>query len=1059
MTLPSADRPPATHRRPAGRRDPRPARQLDRRRPPCPPAPSTRTSGAGTPRSSRSGCAICRPAGPSASWRRCFGAQWARRPGPAHRLQPGRARSTPTSRAPTSGAPPPSERAAGAPRAVRPPASCSRRCTRWPPGWCTSADPGPSRAPRLPAPDLPAAGAWHRYLAAPPGPRRRRPRLGGAPLGAGHGQQPVLGRAAAPDHARPRRAPSAAPTSTTATPPTGRPTWTTGGTSGWPRDYRDAGYADGRAPHAFAVEDPGVQRAADRLRARPRRHRRSDSARGPGPGTTAREAADRGDCVERLWDPERGHVPAAATCTTDTLMPGHERRRPAAAARPRACRRTSPAPCCAPLPGEHFRLGATAHPGAQLRPDSARPSTPHRYWRGPAWFNTNWLLERGLRRTARTAAPTNCAQRILRDGRRLRLRRVRRPVHRRPARGTAQLQLDRRAHPRPAGRSRDRKAPMMTIEPSTPRPRRDVRRPRPGAGTSAATRGTAPDGLFVRDARHLSRWQLTVDGAGPRRWRRSGTGERRRAVVLVPRRAPATSRPPTRCFREQAVGGGAFVETHDASSATVPAPTTVPLALDRRRRLRRPVRAALRPPHLRQDRAPSAAVETATTAWSSATGAGDWRSSTTVTAHPAPPRPRRPVPDGDRHAGTARRPASWPSTLAGARQRRADASRVAAPPARPAPAGAPGRPASRPGRLRPDELRAPEGAFAERRPRPAAPDRRLAGLAAACAQGLADLAGLQVPGHRPGRRGAARPGRGRAVVPHPVRPGRPADLPLRPAVPARDWPRPRCPRSPRRRRTELRRRTRSPSPARSSHEMRHGELAHFGQVPYGRYYGSVDATPLFLVLLGASHAERTGDTGARPPPGAPRPRGGRLDVPRRRARRRAATSSTARTSGGLANQNWKDSAGADLLRPTAPRPPAPSRSPKRRGTRTTRCAAPRDLARDGLGRRAPTRRSWTGRGATCATASTQDFWMPEADFPALALDGDGPPGRRARLRRGAPAVVGHPRQGPCADAVGRRLLAAGLLLRLGHPHARLRPGRRTTRSRTTGAVSGRTTTR
>lgn len=30
-----------------------------------------------------------------------------------------------------------------------------------------------------------------------------------------------------------------------------------------------------------------------------------------------------------------------------------------------------------------------------------------------------------------------------------------------------------------------------------------------------ATPGTLPDGLFLRDARHLSRWQLTVDGNAP----------------------------------------------------------------------------------------------------------------------------------------------------------------------------------------------------------------------------------------------------------------------------------------------------------------------------------------------------------------------------------------------------------------------------------------------------------------------------------------------------------------------------------------------------------------
>ncbi|MDP8925906.1 MAG: hypothetical protein M3M97_03135 [Actinomycetota bacterium] len=33
------------------------------------------------------------------------------------------------------------------------------------------------------------------------------------------------------------------------------------------------------------------------------------------------------------------------------------------------------------------------------------------------------------------------------------------------------------------------------------------------------------------------------------------------------------------------------------------------------------------------------------------------------------------------------------------------------------------------------------------------------------------------------------------------------------------------------------------------HELRRGELASFGEVPHSPYYGTVDATPLFLVLL------------------------------------------------------------------------------------------------------------------------------------------------------------------------------------------------------------------
>src|SRR5216110_761787 len=42
--------------------------------------------------------------------------------------------------------------------------------------------------------------------------------------------------------------------------------------------------------------------------------------------------------------------------------------------------------------------------------------------------------------------------------------------------------------------------------------------------------------------------------------------------------------------------------------------------------------------------------------------------------------------------------------------------------------------------------------------------------------------------------------------------------------------------------------------------MRKGEMANLGEVPFGRYYGSIDSTPLF-VMLAAAYYERTGDLG------------------------------------------------------------------------------------------------------------------------------------------------------------------------------------------------------
>jgi glycogen debranching enzyme len=47
-------------------------------------------------------------------------------------------------------------------------------------------------------------------------------------------------------------------------------------------------------------------------------------------------------------------------------------------------------------------------------------------------------------------------------------------------------------------------------------------------------------------------------------------------------------------------------------------------------------------------------------------------------------------------------------------------------------------------------------------------------------------------------------------------------------------------------------------PGKILHEVRDGEMARLGEVPFRRYYGTVDATPLFVLLAGR-YFERTGD--------------------------------------------------------------------------------------------------------------------------------------------------------------------------------------------------------
>ncbi|QKW06366.1 aminotransferase [Streptomyces sp. NA04227] len=472
--------------------------------------------------------------------------------------------------------------------------------------------------------------------------------------------------------------------------------------------------------------------------------------------------------------------------------------------------------------------------------------------------------------------------------------------------------------------------------------------------------GSPPDGLFVRDARHLSRWQLTVDGAVPEVLSPL-TGAAPARAVLVPR--GGRQEPPAyTLFREQAVCEGGFTERlRVVSNRPVPLGLRIELTVDAdftdQFELRADLRTYAKPGAVRSREVLDDGVEFGYRR-------GDWHSATVVHCAPAP--------DAVTHTGTGARRLLWQLDLAPHGEQEL-LLRVLA---RPHGGQTPAVPAT------PDlaaaQLADVEGEFTEGVELPAWPD-----LAAACTRGLADLAVLRVPALGPDGETLRVPAAGVpwffALL------GRDAlltslfALPYRPALAAATLPALAAAQATRSERAAV------AQPGKIVHEVRHGELAHFGQVPYGRYYGSVDATPLFLVLLG-TYTELTGDTAL-----------ARRLEPHARAAVTWMLDHGGLTSrgylvyradeGGLANQNWKDSPGAicsaDGERPTGP----------------VTAAAAQGYAYDALCRTAglartvwqdPVYSAQLARSATDLRERFQrDFWMEESGFPALALDADG----------------------------------------------------------------------
>ncbi|WP_427167214.1 glycogen debranching N-terminal domain-containing protein [Streptomyces sp. C1-1] len=514
-------------------------------------------------------------------------------------------------------------------------------------------------------------------------------------------------------------------------------------------------------------------------------------------------------------------------------------------------------------------------------------------------------------------------------------------------------------------------------------------------GDISGVRGAgSPDGLFVRDARHLSRWQLTVDGAVPESLTPVADGDTARCV-LVPR--GGRQEPPAyTVFREQAVGDGAFVEALKVTSNR-PVPTTVRLAITAdadftdQFELRSDYRTYAKTGATRSRQVLDDGVEFVYRR-------GEWRSCTTVTAEPAP--------DGVEETGTGARRLVWTLDLAP----HGTAELVLRVMARPHGDKRALRVPASPAAVN-EQLITLEGEFVEGVAFPTGwPE-----LAAACARGLADLASLQLAASGPDGEELRVPAAGAPWFLTLL--GRDAlltslfALPYRPQLAAATLPALAATQA-----TE----TGVDSvaqPGKIVHEVRHGELAHFGQVPYGRYYGSVDATPLFLVLLGA-YVEQTGDTelARRLEPHARAAIGWMLDHGGLTSRGYLVYRAD---QGGLANQNWKDSPGAICA------------ADGTRASGAVMAAGAQGYAYDALRRTAWIARTvWADETYAALLEQAagdlrdrfqRDFWMPDRSFPALALDGEG------RQLDALASDAGHLLWSGLLDkeygeAVGRRLL-------------------------------------
>lgn len=179
---------------------------------------------------------------------------------------------------------------------------------------------------------------------------------------------------------------------------------------------------------------------------------------------------------------------------------------------------------------------------------------------------------------------------------------------------------------------------------------------------------------------------------------------------------------------------------------------------------------------------------------------------------------------------------------------------------------------------------------------------------------------------------------------------------------------------------------RDAEPGKIPHELRLGELARFGEVPHAPYYGTADATPLFLILLHEVFRWAADTEFVR-----------ELEQPARRAVTWVLDRTTAdergyityqtRSTAGLKNQGWKDSPDSVRHRDGTVAE-GPVALCEIQGYAYDALLKTAELAQD-VWRDTELAAELRGEAERLRDRFEEDFWMEERGFYALALDGAG----------------------------------------------------------------------